>query len=150
MSTNHWNHTLPDQLTLSLELLRLLQWLVEHEQDSLKRLITRSLNQGLAATIKRNNAIEDHELHNGIINFFTLIEIIMLEALNEHTTRTTLQRHLIPAINCIDTSACDTHTVQASIEQVTSKMHTNPQENPRELLIKELIKRWKPTKQSIH
>jgi hypothetical protein len=143
-----------DQFTLSFELLRLFQWLVEHDIESLRRLINRSMAQGLndslgklrEAPVKQQDA---QEIQHSIIEFFVVLETLLYESINEHSAKNSLQRSLIPAVNRIDTSGCDTSTVRFSLERATAQIAHKPQENPHDLLMKELIKRWKPHKKSV-
>jgi hypothetical protein len=138
-----------DQFTISVELLRLMQWIIEHDQEGLKRLMSRALSRGLN---KKINSAQDavtessESAHHSIIDFFLLMEAILIETVNENAVKDVLQRNLIPSVNRIDTTECDTDTVRFSLERATSKMQMNPQESPRDLLLKELIKNWKPNK----
>lgn len=142
-----------DQFTLSLELLRLMQWIIEHDAEGVKRLINRALAQGLNEKINNgpelNDAQESNEVQHSIIDFFVLLEALLFEAMNDHAVKNVLQRNLIPAVSRIDTSACDTATVRFSLERATTQIQNNPQENPRDLLMKELLKRWKPPKKNV-
>ena len=140
-----------DQFTVSFELLHLMQWLVEHDPEGLKRLIARALTQGLQEKINHSQGEQQHpdNMQNNIVDFLLLLEALLFEAINEHSVKSVLQRNLIPSVNRIDAAACDNSTVRFSLERATSQMQLNPQENPRDLLMKELIKRWKPHKKNI-
>jgi hypothetical protein len=140
-----------DQFTISVELLRLMQWIIEHDQEGLKRLMSRALSRGLNKKLNgaQDAVTEDSEhAHHSIIDFFLLMEALLIETVNENAVKDVLQRNLIPSVNRIDTTACDTDTVRFSLERATSKMQAHPQESPRDLLLKELIKNWKPNKKN--
>lgn len=141
------------QFTLSYELLFLLRWLTEHDQDRLKKVITRALQAGLQDSIKREVAAVHHngfeqEAHNSIIDFLGMLETSLFDAMHEQTAKKALQKNLLPAIDQIDTSVCDDATVRFSVEKAASAPHS-VQENPKDLLLKELLKRWKPSKKSL-
>lgn len=149
--TNREFDTTNDQFTISIELLRLMQWIVEHDQEGLKRLISRAISQGLnkKITTQREDVPQTSEgTHHDIIDFFLLMETLLIESMNENVVKTALQKNLIPAVNAIDSAALDNQTVRFSLERATNQMQLNPQENPRDLLLKEIIKNWKPNKKS--
>lgn len=143
------------QFTLSYELLCLMQWLLEHEQEKLKKIILKSLDSGLKEELQQ---LEDQTLANAhdpqvsedmqyaVVEFFGLLETLLAECLNEQMVKRALERNLMPAIEQIDTTLCDDATVKDSIEKATHKIELNPGENPKELLCRELIKRWRPLK----
>lgn len=140
-----------DQFTISVELLNLMQWIIENDQEGLKRLIGRALSRGLQSklqTQQESPADTTERAHYSIIDFFLLMEALLIESSNEATTKNSLLHHMIPSVNRIDAAAFDSKTVRFSLEQATNKMQKNPQKNPQELLIKELIKNWKPSKKS--
>jgi len=140
------------QFTLSYELLFLLRWLTAHDQERLKKIIDRALVSGLQDELKRGTASMknsgfEEDAHNSIIDFMDLLETTLFESMNEQTVKRALQKNLMPAIDQIDTSVCDDATVRFSVEKATSA-HSH-HENPKELLLKELLKRWKPSKKNI-
>ncbi len=144
-----------NQFVVSYELLLLLRWLLDHEHESLKKLITKSLRNGLNNHLKEtapdlNDEATAAELQQNIIDFFVLIEALMLESVNEDMIKTTLQRTLIPAIDHIDSQLCDMDSVAMSIAKATSALHNNSGKNPKDVLCKELLKRWKPAKKLSH
>jgi hypothetical protein len=98
------------------------------------------------------NILSDHtpetreagDAQQDIVEFLMLMEGLLFEALSEHQSKSSLRHQMLPAVARIDSAACDTMLVQGSVERATSQMRQNPKENPRDLLMKELIKRWKP------
>ncbi len=141
-----------NQLTLSYELLCLLQWIVENEPDNLKKIISDALDQGLYENVKsifnKKNAQDLDELHYSVVDFLVLIEDHLSTEMSKKTMRRTLEKQLMPAINHIDSIAYDNATVQFCIDKATLKLENNPSHNPQELLYKELLKSWKPNKKS--
>ena len=141
-----------NQLTLSYELLYLLQWLIEHEPEGLKALIAESLKHGLKDQIKsirpsnENEAPED--IQNSIIDFFGMMELLLHEASNEQTFQQMMEKKLMPAIDHIDTTQCSDEVVQLSIEHATNQFDNSPEKNPQELLYKELLRCWQPKKKT--
>lgn len=144
------------QLTLSYELLSLLRWLANHDEEKLKRIITRALSSGLHEELKKEQretldqeSSLESDVQHSIIDFLGLLEVLLFEAINEQTVKKALQKNLMPAIDHIDTSVCDDATVRFSVEKATTSADRNPQESPKDMLFKELLKRWKPSKKTI-
>lgn len=146
-----------NQFTISYELLCLLRWLSQHDVDKLKKLVTKALDNGLQEDIKKVEAYSKvnsesdmlEEVQHSILDFFTLMESLLLVALNEETAKKAVKQNLMPAIDHIDAAACDDETVRYSVERATSKAEQKPGQNAQELLFEELLKRWKPSKRQI-
>ncbi len=143
-----------NQLTLSYELLCLLQWLVEHESEALKNLIARAFNKGLKNVLKDvNNTAPDfisaEDMHYNVIDFLGLMEELLNEIKNEQRMKTILRKKLMPAIDHIDAKVLDFDMVQSSVEQASLAFENNPEQNPQELLLQTLLKSWNPSKKSI-
>jgi uncharacterized membrane-anchored protein YjiN (DUF445 family) len=144
------------QFVLSYELLCFLRWLVYNDSDKLKKLITKALASGLKDDIDRirGQKINDQmneEVQHSILDFFNLLEMLLNESVNEQTVQRALSKNLMPAIDQIDSSICDDEVVRSSVEKVTTKIEHNPKANEqaKELLFKEVLKRWKPHNKNI-
>jgi hypothetical protein len=142
-----------NQFVLSYELICLLQWLMDHDADKLKKIIDKALASGLKAELQKESiasgqAGDLEEIQENIIDFFAMLEGLLVESLHEHAVKRALERNLIPSIDQIDTTVCDNATVRSCVEKATSKIDRHPKENPKELLFKELLRRWKPSKES--
>jgi hypothetical protein len=142
------------QFTLSYELLSLLQWMVDHNQRDFKRIIAHALRSGLkhdiqeCMNIKNNDAQALENAQHCVIDFFGTLEALIAQGMHEQTVESALEKNLMPALDHIDTTACDKNTVLTSIEKATTRCELNPHENPQDLMFKELLKRWKPSKKS--
>lgn len=141
-----------NQLTVSYELLYLMQWLFEHESDSLKKIIAQALEKGLYKDIKLQDSASEmkdaSELQNSIVDFLALLEALLQETINEKNLKHLMEKQLMPALDHIDNHACDQATVDFSVEKTTSRLEQNPQGNAQEILFKELLKCWKPNKKT--
>ena len=152
MSNDKHNH---GQLTLSHELLALVQWLVEHDTEKIKKLISRAVSGGLKDKINRqktdNNEQALEEAQNNIMDFFSLLEVLLAESLHENMVQRAVEQKLMPAVEQIDATQCDDATIRLSVEKATTQLNLKPQANPQEVLFQELLKRWKPNKkQAMH
>jgi len=141
------------QFVLSYELLALLRWLVDHDSDKLKKIISKSLKSGLQSTLHKLDQTEDaevlNEIQHSITDFLHLLEALLAEAISEQVKEKARQQKLLPAVDQIDTNQCDNNTVRFSLEKATSSLVDNPNANAKELLFKELLKRWKPIDKNI-
>lgn len=136
------------QFVVSFQLLQLMRWLVEHEQEGLKKLIGRSLKDGLEEVLfypaERDES--DEELQQTIVEFFSLLESVLYEHVHEDEAKKLKKRVLIPAADHVDTAACDDTILAVSLDKAASTLENNPLEDSKEVLCRELLKRWKPAK----
>lgn len=137
------------QFVLSFELLCLLRWLVECEGDKFKKLINKAMQSGLKEELRyiQKAHVDEalmEDVQHSIVEFFGMLEALIADAINEQAIQTALEKNLMPTIDQIDSNVCDDATLRSSLEKATSKIEMNPKENPKEVLFKELLKRWKP------
>lgn len=137
------DNTTNNQLELSYELLYLLQWLVEHESETFKKIILRAVRNGLKTKPMTTNA---EVAQHSIIDFLDMLDSLLVEATQEEDVQRVLDRQRLPELNHIDASVCDQATVQGSLDKTTTTIAQSPHKNPREVLLKELLRRWKPQK----
>ncbi len=152
MDNGPFDHDM-QQFVVSFQLLQLLRWLFEREQDALKKLVGRALKNGLDEMLLQSAQCEENEeeLQQSIIEFFSLLETVMYESLHEDEAKKLKERILIPAADHIDTAACDDMLVAVSVAKAASTVESNPYADPKEALCRELLKRWKPSKKlSMH
>jgi hypothetical protein len=141
-----------NQLTVSYELLYLIQWLLENESDGLKKLIDQALHNGLKHDLQvaTNSDLQNTEdVQYSIVDFLALLETLLHESISEQNMQRIMEKKLMPAIDNIDSKECDKATVDFSVEKATSKIESNPEQNPQDILFQELLKCWKPTKKTI-
>lgn len=139
-----------EQFAISFELLCLLRWLVDNDVEKLKKMVSRAVQQGLNKKIEylhtysEQEALEDAQ--ENMAEFFGTLESILVETIQEQVMTQAFEKKLMPAIEQIDTTACDDTVVQVSLEKAHSKIARNPDKNPQEILLKEILKNWKPAK----
>lgn len=153
MNNDGFDFTADGNALLSFELLYLLQWLIEHETDSLKTLIEQATKNGFKKrTIQSNDFVElqfnDPNIQSSIVEFLGLMDSLLLEIESEHSVENVINRASLPALKQIDSTFCDDDLVQASVEKTTTRLKHHPNENPKETLCRELLRRWKPAKKT--
>lgn len=144
------------QLTVSYELLLLLNWIIVHEKDRFKKIIHKSLKTGLLVELEKTNRtnvsndILINRLQGNVADFFNLLELLLHDAVSESLEKTACQKKLMDTIDHIDAAVCDTETVRSSIQEISAVLNENPAANAKELLLKEVLKRWKPSNKIVH
>lgn len=139
------------QCELSYELLYLLKWLVEHEGPILKKLVQRAVAQGLTLHRPDNDsaltATLDAQAQYSIVELLDMLDEFLQQAVEQENMRQAQVQNLIPAISKVDATVYDTNAMKDSIDKTTTQMRMHPEKNARELLMKELLKNWKPHKE---
>jgi len=138
-----------NQFVISYELLELLKWLFENEQEPLKKILKKSIENGLMENLcRKNNSAKDdiEELQQRITDFFSLMENLLFDCIKEQGIKKEVNKTLIPSLNNIDKTAYDHIAFNLSLEKATAACLNNPEINPKVELCKELLKRWKPAR----
>jgi hypothetical protein len=141
----------PEQLVISYELLCLLQWLVEHDIDKMQRIIDTALKKGLyKKVLNKNNRAQFQsfdQAQHAVTEFFTILEALLIDKLSIHQAQELEKRDCLPEIDRIDTKNYDQAMVQTSIDKATKNAQKSDK-SAQELLFQELLRRWKPGKNS--
>jgi len=143
------------QLVLSRELLTLLRWLVENDAPKIQRLVEKAMQSGLDDQIRKelsDTSFPDveAEAHLSIIEFLSLLEASLFEAMKESTARKAAQKKLMPAIDQIDNTICDGATVRSSVEKAIKRVNApSTDEGSKEALFKEILRNWKPQNKKV-
>jgi hypothetical protein len=148
------NHNSAHQLVMSYELLCLLRWLLDHDVEKLKKIVSKALVSGLKHDIKQFEQLGDvnanplmiEEIQYCIIEFFSMLEIILAQSIKEQAVQRAIEKNLMPTIDHIDSTICDTETVRFSMEKATARSEKSPKENAQTILFKEILRNWKPSK----
>jgi hypothetical protein len=157
MSMNEKEQQTPQQapsqhLMVSDELLTVIGWLVAYEQESLKKILAEALPYGLQEALaqapEKHTQLNPQEIQTTIFELFALLEDLTHEVHHEAETTTFMQRSLVPAINRIDMHHCDEETVTLSAAKATAAAGTTKGVNTKEILCRELLRRWKPDKKT--
>jgi hypothetical protein len=140
-----------NQMNISYELLMLLQWMLEHEQEPLRKIINRALHNGLqkqleSVTTQRERQQAAAELQDSIIDFFMLLETQIDDLMNEDHTQEVIQRNMLPALKQVDARTYSYGALETSIAKAEAAFCKSDVGNPKDILCKELLKRWKPSK----
>lgn len=152
-SFNNNNHN-AQQFVISYELLCLLRWLLENDVEKIKKMVSKALASGLKDDIRYFEQLGDvsadpamvEEVQHSIIEFFHMLEMLLIESIKEQAVQAAVEKNLMPTIDHIDSTICDTDTVRSSMEKTVARSEMHPNGNAQNMLYKELLKRWKPSK----
>lgn len=140
-----------DQFAISYEILCLLRWLVDNEPEKLKRMITRAAQRGLKEKMNEIKNFSEKEAladaHENMIEFFSILEAMLEDTMDEETTKTAFAYHLLPALAHIDAQVCGNNLIRESLEKI-DRTRKNDQRQPQEILLQEILKQWKPSKRT--
>jgi len=143
-----------NQFVISYALLAVLQWLNEHSSDELKVLISEALDQGLEQEIQlleqHREAYLAEDAQEAIVEFFSLLEGALSESIEKQAIYKKEIKQLLPSLEQIDSHEYDPETVRSSVEYARKNMREEPEQNMREHLYRELLRRWKPNKKPVN
>lgn len=138
-----------NHFVVSYELLQLLEWLMHQEQDALKKIVERAFNHGFVPqTLHKDHEHESDHIKQNVVDFFTLLEILMSETMQEKEAQTVVAHNLLPALDHIDSRQYDPESIAASIAKAQGALRRKTTKNAHDILYKELLKRWRPAKNS--
>ncbi len=143
-----------NQLVISFELLCLINWIVRHEPEAIKKLVEHILKNGLQdklAKQRKTDLLDEINLQDSIIEFFGIFEQSLLEVTEARDIASHSPQALASTIERIDLSACDHEVIALSAARTTRALKRNVQQNARDIFCKELLKTWTPrNKRSYH
>jgi len=149
---NNNNSNTDNQFVISYELICLLQWILEHENENFKQLIHRAVESGIKHDSMNTHDSNDSEMptiddiQEIIIDFFELCDTLMAEVQHEQSVKKAIAKNLMPAIDQIDSRICDDATVRSSIDNTTAQLDHSPNASAKETLFREILRQWKPNK----
>lgn len=145
-------------LSLSIELIYLMGWLLKKEKSKLNALVKQAMNDGLAYDLQKLNTIEHEDvsehLHNTVLNFLTYMEEALANNLDLIHTKHEAEEAMRPALNLLEENSVDDDTLQVSIQRAKVDLQRevesglvkslNP-EHAKQLLFKHILENWDPT-----
>jgi hypothetical protein len=148
-------------LSLSLELVLLMDWLLKHEKKTIQKLIKKVLKKGLEEEIDLVDTFYQEklldmdsdisqELHNSILDFLISLEDMLIDGLEEK--KAFEEKGFSQSLQKINKQKLDNKTVLLSLKKtndVIKKTAKNKSEQRHDkiknTLFSELLKNWSPT-----
>lgn len=160
---------MPDNFSLSLELVLLMNWLLKKEKRKIKSLINKTLEKGFYEELDNIDKYDKEdpdsigELHASILDFLIFMEDSLLDALEQKDNQDKSKEKLQPTIQKINNQNVDLQTLwlsaqqaQTQIRKETRKEEAKTQkessrklrpinnEEAKRILLSQLLKNWKP------
>ncbi|MFH0898965.1 MAG: hypothetical protein V1855_05275 [bacterium] len=149
-------------LSLSLELICLIAWLLKHEKSKLNVLIKRAIKNGLIQELdkleKRDFLKASEELHMTVLDFLMFLEDSLIENLKTSHLDIKTERTLIPPLKNMEEDALPAQTIQLSIKEAKDQLIQEKQTDPtvsedvdhvKQVLFEQIIKNWKPSNKEL-
>ncbi len=145
-------------ISLSFELILLLNWLLKHEKAQLNNLVKDALEKGFMQEIETIAPDDYHQLadhfYSNILDFLLFFEESLLNNLETITIDEATNNAILPLIKKIDFENLDAKTLWLSMQETKkkiSKSRTGAEQGSEKinnLLFERLLKNWKPNKKS--
>ena len=154
------------QISLSFELISLLNWLVRHEKAMLNSIIRHALERGFAEELEKidtTQTVANHEdLYNTVLDFLEYLEHALIKNMDSIHIDTSTKDAIMPTLHKLEADSLDQKTLWLSMQQTRARIlkaqqekkssapaHETPQQTPHsqhasEILFQQLLKNWKP------
>ncbi len=145
-------------LSLSFELIYLIDWLLKNDKQKLTTLIQQAVSHGLAQDLKRINPNDylkvSEELYSTILDFLVFLEDTLAENLKDLSASNTADNVMMPAIKKIDDENLNDATLRNSIQDAKDQLHKEREEgheeaanvdHAKEVLYEKILENWLPT-----
>lgn len=145
------------QISLSLELMCLINWLVKNEKTLLNSLVKQAVAHGLIDELQQLDQVDPQhaadELYLTIFDFLDHLEQALIKNLETVQVDIKTKDAILPSLQKIEGSSLDFKTMWQSMQQTKariSKKNANSLtphiKNPKDILFEEILKNWKPNK----
>ncbi|MCK4499558.1 hypothetical protein KAU11_03625 [Candidatus Babeliales bacterium] len=133
-------------LSLSLELVSLLEWLLKNKKETMQTFVKESVEQGLVT----DNSFEDANpetialyVHKVVMGLLEFLEESLVEKLgDDDKDNGGINKQFAMTIEHLDQSSFDPDVVWLSVQQAKSALLREGSNEAREALLKKLLKNW--------
>lgn len=143
-------------VSLSFELILLLDWLLKHEKAQLNNLVKHALENGFMQEIEKvspeGSPHLSEQFYHSILEFLLFFEQALLQNLVAINVDEATNNAIVPLIKKIDFENMDVKTLWLSMQQTKDKISKSKSdldqqpEKINNLLFEQLLKNWKPGK----
>jgi hypothetical protein len=146
------------QISLSLELVYLINWMLTHQRTQVSVLVKQAVKQGfveeLSALEEVGNAQSADFLHATLTDFLDFLEKNLVKQLETVSLSDATKDAVVPALRKVDMKNLDFKTVWSSMQHTKARLGTpktprrtkkaSASQNATDILFEELLKNWKP------
>jgi hypothetical protein len=142
-------------ISISLELLILLDWLINNDKNSLDNIVKNAVGNGLSQKLNLKVDINNPDLleqfYPTIIDFLLMLENSLVESLAEEQQQALNSREILPVLRKLSLKDINLETLYLSTKQANKKLknHKHTTENTQKILFEQILKNWKPNKGSL-
>lgn len=143
-------------VSLSFELILLLDWLLKHDKEQLNNLVKHALENGFMQEIEKVTPESyphlSDQFYNSILEFLLFFEQALLQNLVAINVDEATNNAILPLIKKIDFEHLDVKTLWLSMQQTKEKISKSKNDQAQQpeqinnLLFEQLLKNWKPGK----
>jgi hypothetical protein len=144
-------------LSLSFELICLINWLLKHERKLLDNLVKHALKNGLAKELKTftHDDVQQasDELYTVILDFLVVLEESLSKTIQTTSTDTKTDKAIFPALSKIDADNIDWQALKTSMQQTKDELskeefkdvsQSQYKQHATKILFQQFLKNWKP------
>ncbi len=149
-------------LSLSIELIYLMGWLLKNEKSKLNALVKEAMKNGLAYDLQKLNTIDyedtsDH-LHKTVLNFLSYMEEALANNLDVVHVRHDQQEIIMPALTNLEEDSLNENTLQVSMQKARADLQREVESGSaqrvnadyaKQLLFKHILENWQPNNEEI-
>jgi hypothetical protein len=148
------------QISLSLELVYLINWMLTHQRAQLSAIVQQAVKQGLVEELSTLEEVEHTQsadfLYATLTNFLDFLEKNLIKQLETINVGSDVKDAIVPTLRKVDANNLDFKTVWESMQHTKARLKaptTSPRrtravppvtQNATEILFEELLKNWKP------
>lgn len=137
------------QLIVSRELVLLIRWLMENQEEALRKMVKKAVAHNAhmesGDSLATEFGIESlDEMNQHLGDFFIVLESLLEDAITQQVLQTARAKNLMPTIEHLDASSYAPETVRSCLEKTAKKMASDPTSNAKDQLFEELLKQWRP------
>lgn len=166
------------QISLSFELISLLNWLLRHEKVTLNTMLKQALEHGFAEELERVDAAsmaaaESEELYSTVLDFLEYLEQSLVKNLESIHVDNKTKDAIMPTLQKLEADSLDHKTLWLSMQQTKARMLKAKQlitqqqppkaaktessgeaknshtEHANKILFEQLLKNWKPNNKDV-
>ena len=145
-------------LSLSLELISLLAWLLKNEKHLLNDIVKEAIKNGLIHEINKLE-MEDiskvtEQLDSTILDFLVYLEDALADNLKTIPQHSKTEKNITPTLKKIESIGFNPNTLRTSVKKVKAQLSKEKQNNPKastdteyakQVLFEQILKNWKPS-----
>ncbi len=133
-------------ITLSFELLVLLNWIMQNEKPTLNSLIRNALKNGLEGEFEKLASAEKIEIneqfYTTVLGFLLSMEDCLIEHLSRIKINKNAKKDISPLLKRLE-------LMGVRIKPVFSTKHQKNAEDTKNVLFQQILKNWKPDKNDL-